>query len=90
MVGCRLLVGISYLDDAGHIAATQQFCGRVLEVGDGVVMVERPGTGEAAALPADAAAYRPARTGRYRLAQTGEVVVDPDFITTWHVRQSGN
>ncbi len=85
LVGCRLLVGISYLDDEGEVSSSQQFCGRVLEVGDGVVVVERPGEPDPAVLPADAAAYRPAATGQYRLSGTGDVVQDPDFITTWRV-----
>jgi hypothetical protein len=87
MLGHRLLVGITYLDDAGGVRGTQQFCGRVLEVADGVVVVERPGDAPAV-LPADAAAYRPAAAGRYRLNETGEVVVDPDFLTTWRIQDT--
>jgi hypothetical protein len=87
LVGCRLLVGLSYLDGEGAVTSSQQFCGRVLEVGDGVVVVERPGEPDPAVLPADAAAYRPAAAGQYRLSGTGEVVVDPDFITTWRLAQ---
>jgi hypothetical protein len=88
MVGHRLLVGISYLDGEGNVAATEQFCGRVLDVGDGVVIVDRTGTAEPAVLPADAAAYRPAPAGTYRLASRDDVVVDPDFITTWRIRRT--
>ena len=89
MVGQRLLVGITYLDAAGRATATQQFCGRVLEVGDGVVVVERPGEDEPAVLPADAAAYRPAEPGQYTLSTTGETIVDPDFLSTWRVAAPG-
>jgi len=85
LVGSRLLVGITYLDSGGQVTSTQQFCGRVLEVADGVVIVERPGAPEPAVLPADASAYSPAATGRYTLQSTGEIVVDPDFVTTWRV-----
>lgn len=85
LVGQRLLVGISYLDDDGKVSSAQQFCGRVLEVGDGVVVVERPGEPEPAVLPADAAAYRPAASGRYTLTGSGETVVNPDYVTTWRV-----
>jgi hypothetical protein len=85
LVGRRLLVGITYLDGAGLATGTQQFCGRVLEVADGVVVVERPDSAQPAVLPADAAAYQPAAAGGYRLSGTGEIVVDPDFVTTWRV-----
>jgi hypothetical protein len=85
LVGQRLLVGITYLDGSGQVNAAEQFCGRVLEVGDGVVVVERPGDGEPAVLPADAAAYERAAAGSYTLKSTGEVVRNPDYVTTWHV-----
>jgi hypothetical protein len=80
-----LLVGITYLDADGQVIGTQQFCGEVLEVADGVVVVERPGEDEPAVLPADAAAYRPAEPGTYTLHESGEAVVNPDFIVTWRV-----
>jgi hypothetical protein len=86
--GHRLLVGITYLDDEGQITSAQQFCGRVLDVADGVVVVERPGETDPAVLPADAAAYEPAAEGSYRLQNTGEIVIDPDYLTTWHVRKT--
>jgi hypothetical protein len=35
------------------------------------------------ALPPDLSALRPAKPGEYRLRATGEVISDPDFITTW-------
>jgi hypothetical protein len=67
------------------VIGTQQFCGQVLEVADGVVVVERPGEDEPAVLPADAGAYRPAEPGSYTLAETGETVTNPDFLSTWRV-----
>jgi hypothetical protein len=88
LVGQRLLVGITWLDDTDQVTSSQQFCGRVIDVGDGVVVVERPGEVEPAVLPADAAAYEQAPTGRYTLSTTGEIVVDPDFMTTWRVKET--
>ncbi|GAB3245726.1 hypothetical protein [Kineosporia babensis] len=85
MVGHRLLVGITFLDESGNVTNAQQFCGRVLEVADGVVVVERPGEPEPAVLPADVAAYRKAQSGRYTLRDTGQIVIDPDFVSTWQV-----
>ena len=85
MVGRRLLVGITFLDESGNVTNAQQFCGRVLEVADGVVVVERPGEPEPAVLPADVAAYRKAQSGRYTLRDTGQIVIDPDFVSTWQV-----
>lgn len=76
---------MAYLDANGEVSAAEQFCGQVLEVADGVVVVERPGHPEPAVLPADADAYEPARAGRYTLKSTGEIVLDPDYVTTWHL-----
>jgi hypothetical protein len=87
LVGHRLLVGITYLDGAGRVTGTQQFCGQVLEVCDGVVVVERPGEDEPAVLPADVEAYRQAEPGSYTLSATGEIIVNPDFLSTWRVAE---
>ncbi len=85
-MGRRLLVGISYRDGEGELLHQEQFCGTVLEVVDGVVVVDRPDSEQGSAvLPADAQAYDPAPRGRYVLGITGEVVQDPDFVTTWDV-----
>jgi hypothetical protein len=86
LVGRRLLVGISYRDGEGELLHQEQYCGTVLEVVDGVVVVDRPGHEQGpAVLPADAQAYDPAPRGRYVLGITGDVVQDPDFVTTWDV-----
>ena len=85
-MGRRLLVGISVRSPDGTVLRREQFCGRVLEVADGVVVVERPTTPDRPALlPADAAAYDEAAPGHYVLSSTGETVVDPDYVTTWDV-----
>jgi hypothetical protein len=86
LVGARLLVGVSFRSADGTLLRQEQFCGRVLQVADGVVVVERPQSpGNPAVLPADHDAYDEAAPGRYVLAATGETVVDPDYVTTWEV-----
>lgn len=84
LIGARLLVGITFRDSRGSVVRADQFCGRVLEVGEGVVVVERGR--EPVVLPADAGAYEVARPGRYVLQSTGETVVDPDYLTVWDVQ----
>jgi hypothetical protein len=83
LVGRRLLVGVTVRDTTGAVLSRTQFCGRVLEVADGVVVVDK--SGEPALLPSDDLAYTAAPAGRYTLAGSGEVVVDPDYLTTWDV-----
>ncbi len=87
LVGARLLVGITFRDPQGSVLRADQFCGRVIEVGDGVVVVERGR--EQAVLPADAGAYEAAPPGRYALQSSGEIVVDPDYLTVWDVLVEG-
>ena len=85
LVGRRLLVGITMQDADGGVVSRDQFCGRVTEVADGIVVVDRAGT--PVVLPADEAAYEVAAAGTYRLAGSGEEVLDPDYVTTWALLQ---
>jgi hypothetical protein len=86
LVGTRLLVGITVRDVRGQIVHQEQFCGTVLGVDDGMVTVDR-GQDPPTVLPADPEAYDRAPAGTYTLAGTGEEVVDPDYVTTWNVRE---
>lgn len=83
LVGHRLLVGVTIREPDGEVVSRTQFCGVVLEVADGVVVVDKDG--EPALLPSDDLAYTPAPRGTYRLAGSGEVIEDPDYVTTWDV-----
>jgi hypothetical protein len=85
LVGKRLLVGVTYVDPDGTVLGRDQFCGTVLEVVDGVVVVERPGEDEPAVLPAEHTAYERAPRGTYTLTRSGESVINPDMMTTWTV-----
>jgi hypothetical protein len=83
IVGARLLVGVTVREPDGTVVSRTQFCGVVLEVADGVVVVDKDG--EPALLPSDDLAYTSAPRGTYTLSGSGEVVVDPDYVTTWDV-----
>jgi hypothetical protein len=85
LVGARLLVGLTYVDEAGTELSSTQFCGRVLDVADGVIVVANPEGRDPIVLPADTSGYTRAKPGRYMLRDSGEVVVDPDFLTAWTV-----
>jgi hypothetical protein len=84
LLGRRVLAGVAYCDASGTLLSSLQCCGRVVEVVDGVVVIER-GDDEPLVLPADAAAFRPAAPGTYRLRGGGAEVHDPDYVTTWTV-----
>jgi hypothetical protein len=75
----------------GTLVGQEQFCGRVLDVAEGVVVVERPHRPDhPARLPADPTAYDEAAPGRYVLSTKGETVGDPDYVTTWDVISAGD
>lgn len=82
LVGAYLLAGVTLRDEQGAIVKRQQFHGRVTEVADGVVVLHHA-DGDLV-LPSDPEAYTPAVPGPYRLA-SGEVVTDPDYLSTWSV-----
>ena len=51
---------------------------------EGVTLrLEGTRSGEVYTLPPDLRAFFSARPGSYRLRGTGEVVINPDYTTTW-------
>jgi hypothetical protein len=66
--------------------ASRQFHGRVVSASpkDGVTIVDDEGHEHW--LPPHRPSYAPAEPGDYHLRSTGEIVVDPDYVTTWTVR----
>jgi hypothetical protein len=82
--GATLLVGITYDEPAGE--RLEQFFGTVMNASpeDGITLrLEGGRSGETYTLPPDLRALFPARPGSYRLRETGEVILNPDYTTTW-------
>lgn len=78
-IGKRLLVGITYVDVNEELIGAEQFHGRIVEAGEGEIVVERADTGKRISL---APILQEAEPGEYCLSSTGEVVVDPDYFAT--------
>ncbi len=87
-IGKLVLVGVTYVDEAGELLEQVQFHG-VVECAerDRGFAIRRADTGQLEWLPPDPQAFRPAEPGEYRLRSSGEVVVDPDFLSTWTVER---
>ena len=84
LIGKTLLVGITYLDSDGRVDRQIQFAGIVVAV-EPLVTIER-GTEKPFTLPPAVDNFFEVGTpATYHLRSTGEVVVDPDFVTTWEV-----
>lgn len=82
LVGKVLLVGITYYTADNELVEQKQFYGRVIRSCDKEVCIQQ-NNGKELSLPGDLGSTKRARTGEYRLRSTGEVVVNPDFLSTW-------
>ena len=87
LVGSLVLIGITFVGDDG--ADQEQMFGTVTDATRKGIEIALEGSraGETYRLPPDTRAFFPATRGEYRLRSTGEVVVDPDFTTTWSVQR---
>jgi hypothetical protein len=88
LVGARVLIGLTIEDQATGETKLSQLHGVVTAVDPKKgIFLELAGkrSGEVYTLPPDTRSFRRAPAGEYRLRQTGEVVTNPDFLTTWTV-----
>ena len=83
-IGKHLLIGFTYLEHDGTLIEQKQFHGVIVRINEseGIVIKLRDSELEFK-LPPDLNSLQPAPKGEYRLRATGEVVTDPDFLTTW-------
>ena len=86
LIGKSILVGIAYMDETGVEIDRIQFHGIIVRArkNEGIVIEKAKPNGEFT-LPPDLRAISIANPGEYRLRSTGEVVVNPDLLTTWTV-----
>jgi hypothetical protein len=84
--GKHVLVGLTYVRSDGSVDDQLQFHGQIVEAGEETVTVERADNGELFTLPPDAEAFEAAEPGEYLLHSTGEVVLDPELLSTWTIQ----
>jgi hypothetical protein len=84
-VGKTIIVGLSYRDYGEEIKSQHQFHGEIVRVNLREGVVVRLASGEERRLPPDPRTFKPAPPGEYRFRSTGEVIVNPDLMTTWFV-----
>jgi hypothetical protein len=90
LIGKRILIGITYLDHDDKVLRQEQLHGVILAADEGSpIRIGLKGSrdGEEFSLPPDLSALEDAPPGEYRLRGSGEVVVDPDLLTTWTVQK---
>jgi len=61
--------------------------GTLIESNENTICIKQK-NGELFGLPPDLSSTKPAPPGEYRLNSTGEIVTDPDFLTTWTFYQA--
>ena len=86
IIGKHLLVGVTHRNHRDEVTGIEQFHGEIIRASrEGGIILRISGTGEERWVPPDLSRLETAAPGNYRLKGSGEVVVDPDFLSTWAV-----
>ena len=86
IIGKHLLVGVTHRNYSDEVTGVEQFHGEIIRASreEGIIL-RLSGSGEERWVPPDLSRLEQADPGEYRLKSTGEVVVNPDFLSTWTV-----
>ena len=90
LIGKVILVGVTVNDHEDRFLRREQHHGRVVFADDRkgiLISLEGSEAGGTFQLPPDIRSIQKAPPGQYRLHSTGEVLADPDFLTTWVRKQ---
>jgi hypothetical protein len=83
------LVGITRLASDGTTIKSQwQYHAKIVRADRSAgIVIECEGvwSGKTMTLPPMTGAFHPANSGEYRLRSTGEIIKDPDVLTTWSI-----
>jgi hypothetical protein len=86
LIGKTIIIGITRLDSNDELIEQIQMHGVITSATPKGILF-RLSTGEDYKLPPDYASIREAPPGEYRFRQTGEVVVNPNYMTTWTIHE---
>ena len=87
--GLIVLVGLTYLKSDESFDRQEQFYGQIVGVDENAgIELDLSGqwAGERYWLPPQLEAFEIAAKGDYKLRSTGELVRDPDLISTWTIK----
>jgi hypothetical protein len=90
IIGKHLLVGVTHRNHKDEITDIEQFHGEIIRAHwkEGIVL-RLSDSAEECKVPPDLSRLEPAEPGNYTLKGSGEVVVNPDFLSTWTVYPPG-
>ncbi|WP_368294376.1 hypothetical protein [Dehalobacter sp. TBBPA1] len=84
----HIIVGIAYLDHEENFIEQVQLHGDILRINDSEgIVIQLSNSEKEYKLPPNISAIKEAPPGEYRFRSTGEVVVNPDFMTTWTIKK---
>lgn len=86
LLGKVILIGLTYYSHDNELIGQKQYWGTVIEANKKRIRIQQ-NNGEIFSLPPDLRSTEKAPPGEYRLKSTGEVVMNPDFLTTWIVNE---
>ena len=86
LIGKTILIGLTYYTADDEFIERKQYWGTVIESNKNRILVKL-NDGELFGLPPDLSSIEIAPPGEYRLRSTGEVVVDPDYLTSWNINR---
>jgi hypothetical protein len=85
IVGKTILMGLTYLDENEEVLKQVQFYGTVTSADENQGIAILKANNKDFFLPPDINSIVAAPAGEYKLRSTGEIIVDPDLLTTWTV-----
>ena len=85
LVGKSLLVGVTVLDESANVIEQFQVYGDIVRAdGEGITFFREHSSTEFS-IPPSFSNVIEADAGEYRLRSTGELVENPDYLTTWTI-----
>lgn len=81
-----LLIGITVLDKDDELITQIQVYGPVIRINAEGIVISRNETQAEFSIPPDFDNIFEAEPGEYKLRSTGEVVVEPDYLSSWTLR----
>lgn len=83
IIGKHILIGITYINKKREIIEQVQFDGTIIEASENRgIIIEKTKSKEKFELPPDLSLIKIAEPGEYKLRSTGELVINPDYIST--------
>ena len=83
--GKVFLIGLTFVDQDKNVIEQYQTSGTVNELTDDGLLIFKRADGSLFQLPFDEEAIRVTPEGEYRERTTGNVITNPDYITTWEI-----